>query len=110
MSGETVPTITITIGRNIGQGEYSTPMAKDTWKTFKHEVRDLTVDLGVDLWVDADYTGRWQNVNEDAHVFHGGQWLEEFDQEVIKKKLEQIRIWYNQDAIGLAFGQGELVQ
>lgn len=111
-TGYDTPTVTVTIGRNVN-GE---PMHTKAWAEFKGDVRGLVEEFMSDIIIDADYTGTWDNMEENAHVFHGfdadpdGGWGPySLRHEALQQALGALQNAYHQEAIGLAYGQGKLV-
>jgi hypothetical protein len=96
--------ITVTIGRNVGD----TPMPTTDWRAYLRSVHKALTDATEELWVDADYVGRWGDVPEQAHVDVGP--LVDHDRlPALRSALSAAATRYHQDAVGLSVGTAELV-
>lgn len=95
--------VTVTIGRNVGDE----PMGADAWKVFGELVQRALADAGAEVWTDAQYTGSWEGVSEDARIFLAG--ADALDAHTLRRALGRIAGEFRQDAIGVSVGAAELV-
>jgi len=101
-------TVTVTIGRNIGDS----PMSPDTWNQFSYETLQAVETYTSALWVNAPSRSVWQGVPEDARAFYGplrdGSGPSELRR--LRARLANLATQYGQAAIGLSVGESELVE
>jgi hypothetical protein len=101
-------TITVTIGRNVGD----VPLPDSEWIDFVNRTRATVAEVTDDLWVATDYTGEWNGTSEDAFVFYGPLPTSADNALVdrLRVSLGSLATYYGQEAIGLSLGASELVE
>lgn len=102
-------TITVTIGRNVGQD----PLPQDRWNEFIADTRAAVESAVSDIWVATPYRGSWDGVPEDAFVFYGpvvGTLANTPQERALKQRLSVLAGYYGQQAIGVSVGFSELVE
>lgn len=99
-------TVTATIGRNIG----AEPLSDETWSTFKAETADhLGALLQPELTFTYDGQGEWDGVREDSAIIVLVATRYTADLANVRAILATLCERYEQDAIALSYGNGELV-
>lgn len=101
-------TITVTIGRNIGE----TPMEQDSWNGFISTTRKAVEGVTPEFWTQAPYKGAWDGLSEDSFVFYGPLSDDVDDSRLarLRANLATVATYYGQAAIGLSIGESELVE
>jgi hypothetical protein len=96
--------VTVTIGRNVGD----VAMSRHAWSTYRRAVRAVLAEVDAEIYADgARYRGQWGGIYEDAAI-----WLAAVDDAYVpamRTALAGLAHAYDQDAIGLTVGTGELV-
>ena len=105
--------VQINIDRNIGK----TPMPRDTWDAYQKDVRDALQSSSLsalptifDAYHESHYgTGRWWDVQLQENVIAESVHISFFDAvgfdlPLLRSKLGEIKVKYNQDAIALITG------
>lgn len=101
-------TITVTIGRNIG----NEPMAQGQWNAFTYSVREALQSYVTEWWATGAYKGSWEGIGEDAMFYYGPlrNTVDERDLAIVKARLATLATQYGQEAIGVSVGESELVE
>jgi len=84
--------ITITIGQNVK----NVPMSQKLWFNYKQKI----LGLFSELFVNAEYAGQWDGIDEVSNIFLG-ETLPEYSLIDLESILGALAAEYNQDAIGL---------
>ena len=98
-------TVTVTIGRNVGDD----PLSASSWNDYFRETRDAVEASSAALLTVAPYRGAWEGVKEDAGIFYG-LGVDDDDLASLRARLETLASKYGQAAIGLSVGENELVR
>jgi hypothetical protein len=99
-------TVTATIGRNVG----STPLSDEGWDDFKRETADhLGALLKPSLTFTYEGSGEWDGVAEDSAIIVLVATQYTTDLVNVRAVLADLCKRYEQDAIALTYGNGELV-
>lgn len=97
-------TVTISIGRNVGDQ----PMSADKWRRFRADIGRRLRAAGANVFVDtAVSTGTWDGVREQSATWVAS--VEANRLETIRVGLERACRLFQQDAIALTIGQTELL-
>jgi len=96
-------TVTVTIGRNVGEK----PLPPADWTSFRAAVRQAVETVGAEIYVDSTGRGRWGEVWEDNAIIHAGD-VDSALVPALRRTLASLAAIYGQDAIGLAVGTGEV--
>lgn len=97
--------VTVTIGRNVGD----VPLPAERWNEFVSRTRAVVEQSTDDLWAVAPYRGSWDGVSEDAVLFYGSVGSDEVTTS-LREALRNLASYYDQEAVGLAIGDSELVE
>ena len=99
-----VATVTISIGRNVGDE----PMSDGEWVAFCSDIWQALYDADATVYVDeAKSVGEWDGIREESRT-----WVASVDDSVIdwiRISLAEFCRTYRQDAIALTVGVTELV-
>lgn len=93
-------TVTVTIGRNVGEN----PMTDGPWAEFKFEARSLLVAVGGTLYVDgAEHVGEWDGIREDNCTYVAA--LTNVPRDALTRAYRRLARKYKQDAIAVTYGE-----
>ena len=99
-------TVTVTIGRNVGDE----PLPAAAWNDYTADTRRAVEAVTVDLWAVAPYRGSWEGQPEDAVILYGSLIDVDGVVEALRQRLATLATYYGQQAIGLSVGSSELVE
>ena len=102
-------TVTVTVGRNVGDK----PMSAHQWDGFQSDVRKAVESVTAELWIASRVKhSEWQGVPEEAFIAYGPV-VTTADVTDVKRaltiRLETLASRYGQEAIGVSWGESELV-
>lgn len=101
-------TVTVTIGRNMGDE----PMSANQWNDYAFAVRESLQRIVTEFWTVGAYKGQWEGTTEDAMIFYGPlrNTTDDRDLNIAKARLATLATQYGQDAIGVSVGESVLVE
>lgn len=98
--GQSMSTITVSIGRNVG----TEPLSDPTWRTFRTTVGNVVATWCETIYVsDAGCVGHWDGVDEESRTWVG-EWAGYGEPNLLIDRLAEVARVYGQDAIAVTTG------